>query len=185
MKQFLKTSAALFFIWIISFLGLVYLSLFHPILKENSSKYAKYRSPKKAKSSTSPFQQRFGVSKEIWISSSGKRIHCHVESSSSKILPLTEANEIKIQESLDNLKVWINDESLGEIKYFRSNKGTLDYGKQTLSSEETFLSSYKITNTENAFFTCDFKDLTISFKQSPLVFTANGFSAHLTTEGSL
>jgi hypothetical protein len=88
-------------------------------------------------------------------------------------------------ETLDNLKVWIRDDSIGEIKYFRSNEGVLDYAKQTLASEETFLASYKIANAKEAVFTCDFKDLTISFKEFPIAFSANGFSAHLQTEGSL
>lgn len=185
MKQFYKTVTALSAIWTLSFLGLLYISLFHPILKENSPKYLKYRSPKKQTNSLPPLQQRFGVSKEIWISSLGKRVHCHIESPTSKIQSLSNGNGLTIQETLDNLKVWIRDDSLNEIKYFRSKTATLDLAKQTLFSELAFLSTYKMTDTEKAVFSCDFKDVTLSFKESPLVFSANGFSAHLSTEGSL
>jgi len=185
LKPFQKTITTLSAIWILSFLAVAYLCLCHPILKENSSKYVKYRSGKKIKSSTPPFQQRFGVSKEIWISSGGKRVHCHVESPASKIQAIKTQNGLSLEENLDNLKVWIRDDSLGEIKYFRSNSASLDYKTETLFSQSAFLSTYKVSDTNHAIFSCDFKDVTLSFKRSPLVFNANGFSAHLTTEGSL
>jgi hypothetical protein len=185
MKQFHKMILLFSTAWLLCLTGLIYLSLFHPILKENSSKYIKYRALKKRKGSESPFGEGLGVSKEIWISSEGKRVHCHVESPSSKIQFITRNESHSLLETLDNLKVWIRDDSIGEIKYFRSNEGVLDYAKQTLASEETFLASYKIANAKEAVFTCDFKDLTISFKEFPIAFSANGFSAHLQTEGSL
>ncbi len=185
MKQFHKMVALFSFAWVLCLAGLIYLCLFHPILKENSSKYIKYGSPKKRNHPELAFGQGFGVSKDIWIFSLGKRIHCHVESPFSKIQFLTQNQGHSLFETLDNLKVWIKDDSLGEVKYFRSNKGLIDYANQTLTSDETFLASYKITNAKNAIFSCDFKDLTISFKEFPLSFTAHGFSAHLKTEGSL
>ena len=54
-----------------------------PILKENSSKFDKYRTSKEGVLPETIVQERKGVSKEIWISGKDGRISCHIESPSS------------------------------------------------------------------------------------------------------
>ncbi len=183
MKRYHRTLILSFLLWTVCFASLVYLNLFHPILKEDSSKYVKYRSSKEQKTPVAIFQFRQGVSKDLWISSKENRVYCHIESPSSDLhFDLTHTNP-SLVETLSQLKIWIQEPH--EVKYLRATSGDFNYSNHTLATHEAFLSAYKLTNQANTIFSCLAKDLTITFDESPLAFTASGFSAHLQSGGSL
>ncbi len=91
-------------LWIVSLLFILYIQAFHPILRENSSKYTKYRTSKKGKVPNSIFQTRQGVSKDLWISSETQRTHYHLESPSSFL----QFNP-DLTETFSQIKFWMND----------------------------------------------------------------------------
>ncbi len=183
MKRFHRILILFFALWILSFGGLMYHNLFHPILKQNSSKYVKYRSAKEQKTPESIFQFRQGVSKDLWLSSKEGRIYCHLESPSSTLHFDVTYSKPALIETLSQLKIWIQEPH--EVKYLRALIGDFNYSKHSLATHEAFLSTYKLINPSNTVFSCLAKDLIINFNESPLAFTASGFSAHLQSGESL
>ncbi len=167
------------FLWTASLGVLIYISSFHPILKQDSTKLVKYRSKKERKFPESPFQFRSGVAKDLWISSKEGRIYCHIESPSSSL-----CLKKSVIETLSQLKIWIQEPNQ-EIRYLRAASGDFNYAMHTLSSHEAFLSSYKVNDPKSTIFSCVAKDLFISFDDAPFGFSASGFSAHLQSQGGL
>ncbi len=181
MKRFHKAIVSSFLIWIACLITLVFQFVNYPILKENSSKFIKYRTSKEGELPEAIIQYRQGVSKEIWIAGKDGRISCHLESPSSS---LKFDSSKALLETLSHLKLWIREPN-EQIRYLRASFGDYNYRTQILSSHKAFISSYKITNANNSLFTSEAEDLVISFKGIPFGFTAKGFTAHLQTGGAL
>ena len=181
MKQFRKAIFLSLLIWTACLMTLIFQMTNFPILKENSSKFDKYRTSKEGVLPETIVQERKGVSKEIWISGKDGRISCHIESPSSFLK--FDSNK-SMQETLTNLKVWIREPN-NQIRFLKAALADYNYKKQLLSSHKAFISSYKLGNTNNSLFTSEANDLIISFKGIPFGFTAKGFSAHLQTGASL
>ena len=99
-----------------------------PILKENSSKFDKYRTSKEGVLPETIVQERKGVSKEIWISGKDGRISCHIESPSSFLK--FDSNK-SMQETLTNLKVWIREPN-NQIRFLKAALADYNYKKQLL-----------------------------------------------------
>ena len=183
MKQFYKTALLSLFFWTVCFGGLIYHIIFHPILKQGSSKFVKYRTSREMTTPVAIFQSRQGISKDLWISSKETRVFCHIESPTSTLQFIRENTKPSLVESLSQLKIWIQEPK--EIKYLKATNGDFNYTKHSLASHEAFLSSYKIGNSSNTIFSCTANDLSIAFDESPLSFNASGFSAHLQSGESL
>ncbi len=185
MQHFYKTLFSFLSIWLLCLSGMVYKIFFHPLLKQDSSKYTSYRTAKVPKAPESIFQYRNGVSKEMWVSSKEARMYCHLESPFSTLrLEKSETNHALI-ETLSNLKIWMQDLENKDVKYLKASSGDFNYQKHTLKAHEAFLSSYQVNEPASTLFSCLAKDLTLSFDGSPLAFTASGFSAHLQSSESL
>jgi hypothetical protein len=185
MKRFYKTVFCFLSLWLVCLTGMVYKIFFHPLLRENSSKYTTYRQAKTPKAPDAVFQQRNGVSKEMWISSRGARVHCHLESPFSTLRFEKNGMDLALMETLSNLKIWMQDSNNNDVRYLRASSGDFNYQNHTLKAHEAFLSSYQVNQPASTLFSCLAKDLTLSFDGSPLAFTASGFSAHLQSSESL
>lgn len=175
MKRFRNATIASFALWLLSLATLIYVHSTYPILKENSSKYTKYRSSKESRIPEAIFQYRTQVSKDLWIASNKERTYCHLESPSSTLAFITNNNLI---ESLEQLKFWIHEHK--QVRYLHADHGVLNYSKHILTSKEALLSTY---HGGDSLLTCLAKDLTLSFDTIPPSFNASQFSAHL--KGSL
>ena len=179
MRRFHRTILFSTLLWVASVGALSYNSLFHPILKGDSSKLTRYRASKSSKIPTEIFQLRDKVAKDLWLSSKEGRVHLHLESPSSTL----QFNDSLI-ETLSGLKIWIK-EAGGDVRYLRAESGEYNYKMHKLTSHEAFLSAYKINDPKSTLFSCIAKDLVLSFDKVPFSFTASGFSAHLQSQGGL
>ncbi len=173
MKRFYRAIFYSSILWVICFSVIVHHVIFHPILNGHVSKHLKNGQSR----SDTPLQSRHGVSKDLWITSKDARIFCHLESPASSLQYVYTKKNSNLIETLDQLKIWIQEEN--QVKYLKATNAALNYSDHTLKTYDTYLCNYKTINPDNKIFSGRAETLTISFDNSPLAFSASGFSANL------
>ncbi len=145
-------------------------------------------------------QQRFGVSKDLWIQDSEMgRLHHHIESPSSILTVVRNSKQTHLIEQMIDMKCYLQEKVEEEdgtitqqIRYIESKEGIYNYSDHHFDAPSVFLALFRIPgdrlptklNSDEAYLLGVGKEVSLSFLNGRPNFHAQKFKAHIRPQES-
>ncbi|MGR3973599.1 MAG: hypothetical protein QRY72_03400 [Candidatus Rhabdochlamydia sp.] len=145
-----------------------------------------------------PQQDRWGVSKDLWLyQEDGVRLHHHIASKSSSLQFIKHEQKMVITEHLEKISCLIQDQitqhhhtPFQHIRTFEALQGSYDYHQHALIAHHAKLSFFKLPGKElphtlltKPYLTGVAKDISLLIKGRSPQFEATHFQAHFEEQG--
>jgi hypothetical protein len=145
-------------------------------------------------------EEATGTTKDLWVNKSGKRLHYHLESPTTKIIMKHDHDKYAFFEEMDDMRLWMQDRFLTsssrptqQVRFIQSPHSTFDFSLQKLCTENTFIALYTTPGEELSLYLKPeqismrgkAEAFDVTMEKDGANFTAKGFTAQINESGDL